>query len=348
MIEKYLMITGSYPPDICGVGDYTSCFMNAADKSKWQLYYSKDWHLSSIIRKIQEINRYNAEAIVMQYPTQGYGWSLLPLLLCWYYSIFTNKTFIVVLHEFSQRTLKAKLVTSLFRFANRIIFTTNYEKSYAERCFKFSKKKSSVVKIISNIEAVEKSDLKQWDEREIDIAFFGHLAPNKGLEDFFNVVQSIFQKRNTVRIAIIGQIQDDYKNYYNSLLQRYEFTSQCAQFYNKPSAEVSSLLNNTKIVFLPFPDGISERRGSFLAAISNGAVVLSYVGNFTTEELKKIIVPVDSRDAAQTLCLLLELYDKERMLTYHSECISYLNNNIPSSWRTVVSLYEKNINSNTR
>lgn len=346
MIEKYLMITGSYPPDICGVGDYTSCFMNAADKSKWQLYYSKDWRLSCIIKKIQEINRYNAEAIVMQYPTQGYGWSLLPLLLCWYYSFFTNKKFIVVLHEFSQRTLKAKLVTSLFRFANKIIFTTNYEKSYAERCFKFSKKKSSVVKIISNIEAVEKSDLKQWDEREIDIAFFGHLAPNKGLEDYFKVVQSIFQKRNTVRIAIIGQIQDDYKNYYNSLLQRYEFTSQCAQFYNKPSAEVSSLLNNTKIVFLPFPDGISERRGSFLAAISNGAIVVSYEGEFTTNDLKTVFIPTTSENAKKTIEKIINTYSNANLLSFQDKFCRYLNEEIPNSWQTVISQYEESINKN--
>ena len=30
-MKKKLMITGSFPPDICGVGDYTSCFMSSHD-----------------------------------------------------------------------------------------------------------------------------------------------------------------------------------------------------------------------------------------------------------------------------------------------------------------------------
>ena len=44
MKTTFLMITGSYPPDICGVGDYTKCFMDNANDS-WELYYSGTYQL---------------------------------------------------------------------------------------------------------------------------------------------------------------------------------------------------------------------------------------------------------------------------------------------------------------
>lgn len=47
------MITGSFPPDICGVGDYTSCFMSSHDTGieNWSLYYSKEWSLKLLKKK---------------------------------------------------------------------------------------------------------------------------------------------------------------------------------------------------------------------------------------------------------------------------------------------------------
>ena len=58
------MITGSFPPDICGVGDYTSCFMSSHDTGieNWSLYYSKEWSLKLLKKKISVLNSYNTES----------------------------------------------------------------------------------------------------------------------------------------------------------------------------------------------------------------------------------------------------------------------------------------------
>ena len=93
------MITGSYPPDICGVGDYTACFLKVADRDKWSLYNSSVWKISTFFQKKSDISKFQFSHIVIQYPTLGYGWNLLPQLLCIYYSLFTDKKVVVVLHE---------------------------------------------------------------------------------------------------------------------------------------------------------------------------------------------------------------------------------------------------------
>lgn len=215
-MAKNLMITGSFTPDICGVGDYTCMFMRVADES-WKLFYHKDWHLKSIWTIFKDIHTSGCDNIFLQYPTQGYGWSLLPQLLCIYFSLFTRKRFLSVIHEFSQRSFKAKLATALLLFSNKLIFTNEFEKKYAVDKFHVREKKCSVVRILSNIEKPD--HLLSWGERHYDICYFGHLRPNKGLEDFFNTVRSV-NRNNKYRVLIIGQQLPVFKEYFEDLKKK--------------------------------------------------------------------------------------------------------------------------------
>lgn len=336
-MDKYLMITGSYPPDICGVGDYTSCFMNAADANKWQLFYSKAWNISSFFSVIHQINQYDFTDIVIQYPTMGYGWSLLPQLLCFYYTIFTKKRVTIVLHEFSQRTLKAKIASLLFFVSHKIILTSDFEKQFAHNNFCISNKKLEVVKIISNIRST--FPFKQWSQRSIDLAYFGLLRPEKGLEDFFEIADQLHATNPKLRITIIGKMLPENTTYINSLVST-NSASFIELVLNRSLDEVSILLNDTKVTFLPFPDGVSERRGSFLAAISNGSIVVSYEGKHTPQVLNDIYFRSHRHSAQNCIMKLLLEYSDEDALGYQNKCRTYLNTNLPSSWKDVVSFYE--------
>lgn len=340
-MKRYLMITGSYPPDVCGVGDYTACFMNEADKGKWNLFYSSSWKLSSLIKIIRNINNYKCDKLILQYPTQGYGWSFVPQLLCLYYTFLTSKKFIVVLHEFSQRTFKAKLASLFFLFANKIIFTNEFERDNIVKHFMVSTHKMAVIKIISNICAVP--SIKTWEMRNIDIAYFGHLRPHKGLEDFFSVVSKIKIIKKDINVNIVGQVLPEFELYLNDLLKKNKSLNIKLRL-NLDSHQVAEVLNNSKITFLPFPDGLSERRGSFLAAISNGTLVVSYEGKFTTKELKKTFISTNFQSAHRVILDILTDEVHETFNNYLSKSSFYLKNNIPSSWQDIVLQYEKKIN----
>lgn len=43
------LVTGSYPPDICGVGDYTYKLYTNSNSSDWKLCHIKDWNIKSVI-----------------------------------------------------------------------------------------------------------------------------------------------------------------------------------------------------------------------------------------------------------------------------------------------------------
>lgn len=332
------MITGSYPPDICGVGDYTACLLKAADRGKWNLYYSSVWRMSTFFQKRSDINKFQFSHIVIQYPTLGYGWSLLPQLLCIYYSLFTDKKVVVVLHELSQRTLKARLASLLFFISHKVILTSEYEKEYAHRYYKISHNRMNVVKIVSNIETC--NVIKDWDSRSIDLCYFGLLRPEKGIEDF--LVAALFLRKNKedAKICLIGQILPEHKLYIERLLSKYA-DARVEQIYNRENKEVASLLNESKVTFLPFPDGLSERRGSFLAAISNGTLVVSYEGFCTSQSLKTVYVKTSSSEAPKVILKELTEGSNSRLVEYQQKCMHYLQNGIPDSWKEVAELYEK-------
>ena len=334
---KSLIITGSFPPDICGVGDYTACLINVANKEHWEVYYSSKWSLFDFKRKIKDINSYKCDVIFLQYPTQGYGWSLLPQLLCIYYSWFTKKKFVVVLHEFSQRTLKAKIASIPLLLANKVIFTNDFEREYSLRWFPFRKKAYHVIRILSNIKSAVK--LKEWEDRHYDLVYFGHIRPFKGLEDFYKVLD-VIQKKRKIKTAIIGQVLPEYTGYIEALKKEYSDLS-IDYLLNNSAEEVSNLLNNAKIAFLPFPDGVSERRGSFLAAITNGTLVVTYRGPFVTSHLNNMCFFTNLKDAKQDILSLFDTYPNFGYYEKREVMDQYLSHELPNSWTEVLNLYTR-------
>ena len=333
---KILMITGSYPPDICGVGDYTSCIMNSEIGSSWSLYRRNKWNLISFIQTVKEVKCYKVDHVFIQYPTEGYGWSLLPHFLTFYFSLFTKIKWTVVLHEYSQLSSKAQLALSIMLMtANNVIFTNEFEKKHASKYFTRLKKKGKVVKIFSNINAVEHINL--LSERDIDIINFGHIRPCKGIEIYLDCVQKIRKENSSLKIVLAGQVPVGYEKYFQ------EVEIRCREldvklFINLEIKEVANLLNRSKVAYLPFPDGVSERRGSFLASISNGVLVCTTQGNFTTTKMTEIVSILSPHNDKEKLLKLLELSENE-FTEWQSKNKIFLKNEMPSSWNDIAKSY---------
>lgn len=325
-----LLITGSYPPSVCGVGDYTARLLDTdgALTSGWQLYYRTKWGLSTLAQHIKAINRTGEQVINLQYPTQGYGWSLVPHLLCVYYSWFTSKRFSVTLHEQSQLSLKARWAQKIIIFtANRIIFTNEFERLYAAKRTPCIKRRSTVVKIFSNISSAK--HIRSIPDRRIDLVNFGHIRPNKGLEKFIEAASALSDR---YKVCIAGQVPEGYDDYFLKI----ETAAKNANIeirLNLLNEAVSDLLNDTKVVYLPFPDGVSERRGSLLASFANGAVVATTTGQFTTKELADAVIDIDKTVISDILNNEELLYKKQ------IDELNFMKNQMPNSWNEVVSQY---------
>jgi glycosyltransferase involved in cell wall biosynthesis len=68
---------------------------------------------------------------------------------------------------------------------------------------------------------------------------------------------------------------------------------------------VARELASATIVYLPYPDGVSERRGTLLAALGNGAAVVTTDGPFRPQGLERAVRFASNPHSAVRLIAIL-------------------------------------------
>jgi glycosyltransferase involved in cell wall biosynthesis len=338
-----IIITGTYPPEKCGVGDYTYNLLHTEKSRTWHLLYFKDWSLKTFLKKLKTINQYADKVINMQYPSVGYGDSLVPHLLCLYCLFSRKKKFTITIHEYTQYGWKGKCASFIFfLFASRIIFTTHFEQKAVTKIFPCVAKKSHVIKIRSNISGAE--ILPKISERKYDIGYFGYIIPTKGIDFYIKAIERVKKQNPCLVTYLMGQIQPLHRDFLDAI--RVQSAALNIMLILDESAEVvANVLSQTKIAFLPFPDGISERRGSFLAAAQNECIVVTTTGKFVTSALQKCCEIIVNEQGAERSILKI-LNESDVLLTMRQENIRhYIAQDIPYSWENIASLYYKFLNS---
>lgn len=330
-----LIITGTYPPERCGVGDYTQCILSTPTGSSFHLFYERNWQMSNLRQLCRQLKRTTDKVVNLQYPTMGYSTHLTPHLLALYAVLCLHRRLVLTIHEYSQLGWKGKLaLTLLFLIASTVIFTTEFERDAARRRNPWLRR-TAIIKINSNIPVV--AELKPMSEREWDVCFFGFIRPNKGLEDFLSVATELREKRKGCRVYVMGQTQKETADYGAAMLNRLNEKG-IEYIGDKTKEEVAAMLNHTKVAYLPYPDGLSERRGSFLAAAVNGCVVVSNKGPFTTSEQERLLPLADTDKAARTILSLLE--DTHTLDKWQERSQEYVKNNVPTSWEQIAQQYQ--------
>src|SRR3990172_2277859 len=75
--------TGSYPPEVCGVGDYAQLLAKALAEMGCSVRVLKSgWRSTFSLGPARLTRSEPARILNIQYPTSGYGTSLLPHLAC--------------------------------------------------------------------------------------------------------------------------------------------------------------------------------------------------------------------------------------------------------------------------
>lgn len=338
-----LIITGTYPPRKCGVGDYCYNLIHTgtARSSKWQVYTTDNWKLRNIRVIMREIADINFNVANIQYPTMGYSTSITPHIIALYIRYILRRPVIVTIHEYSRLGWKGRFAAKIFfRCAGHTVFTTEVERKFAIKKNRYLQEKSSVIKIFSNI---DKSDnIRSAQNRTWDIGYFGYIRPDKGIETFIDVCNKVSQHRSGCRMYIMGQTQEEFQWYYTPIIKRIK-ESNIELILNRSSKEVSEILSDTKIAYLPYPDGLTERRGSFLAALLNRCNIVSTTGDFTTEKMKQSFTLCNNDEADSILVRILDDInddsERQRELTAREE--DYIESQIPQSWESIALQYEE-------
>lgn len=286
-----VFFTGAYPPDKCGVGDYLFNLNKSLKLSSKTIIFNLAlfnyaWYLIKNNKKISLVN--------IQYPTIGYARNKFVAFyphLAFLFATFLKIRTSITLHEYSSLSSRAKFFISLYKRCHKIIVTNEYEKD----CLidnGFNRDNIEIIPISSNIPGSKKR------HKKYDIIYFGILSKGKGIEDFLDVVEALVKQELHCSVAFIGFKPDVDIEYEDAILNRAR-SSEIQLILNKEPEEISTLLASSSIALLPFPDGISERRGTALAAMLNDALVITNDGPYANK-FNAMCVLSESKDALIT------------------------------------------------
>ena len=248
------------------------------------------WNPTHFREAVTEIRAANPDIVHLQYPTAEYGAGLLPQML-----VSLRRPFVVTIHEASiAHILRKASLYPFLMFVDHLITPTRFEADFMSRMYPPVRKKLSVVPVGSNIPMVPSRDRKQ------SIVYFGLIAPKKGLEDFLRLAERAQDAGVAWDFVLIGQTQPRHLAYAAGLrdVSRHlpvEWLS------GLPEREVANHLAESGAVYLPFPDGASLRRGSLVAALVNGAPVITTRGSATPKDLmqdQSVVALADSPEDA--------------------------------------------------
>jgi glycosyltransferase involved in cell wall biosynthesis len=321
----YFIVTGSYPPDVCGIGDYTYRLAQEFNSQGIVVEVIKPT-ISSFLKILSHkilSRRSDTDKIIIQYPTAGYGKSLAPHLFSIVGMILGFKV-IVTLHEFSSLSFKARASARIFLlFSNCLVYTNQSEINAAPKIWK---DKVRLIPIASNIPEANQPIVKSFD-----IGYFGLIAPGKGVEDFISVCSSLDV---SCKKYLMGRISPYFKEYADRVIEAcYELDIEV--FLDKSPDEAAELLAALKFTVLPFPEGLSLRRGSALAAMLNSSLVVSYRSSDPLNSFEEVAILCSNLDdmKKQVKTLLMEgeiggyvwnakKYSRE--LTWHNVAKKYI------------------------
>jgi len=324
---KVCMVSGSYPPMDDGVAEYTQRLLHAIkqDFGNIRLITTENnglkreredgvfdivgkWSFLALPGIIRHIKARKPNIVHIQYPTHGYGRNpaanFIPMIL----RIVSPKTRLIsTIHEFSTRSLKGKsrLLISVIPSHRVIVVDQKYEKAI-HKFWPFANGRLVYIPVGSNIPVPLKpgktvvSRLRislGIEEDDLVICYFGAVRRGKGIQLLLKVFHKLLQRHSETKMLFLGRI---FQNYYQEsvktlvdsmqLNSNVIFTGMCEQ------SEICQYFALASMCVLPFEDGVSTKRTSFMAALQHDLPTITTEGELLPEGL------VDHENVILTKC----------------------------------------------
>jgi glycosyltransferase involved in cell wall biosynthesis len=298
---KILLITGKIKSHSCGVCDYTVKLYDSLKKNK-QLNITQKY-----FKDISFLDLKAADLVILNYPCPEFGKSLMLHLKIFIARMIKTKI-LYVMHEFTYVKLWRKIAILPFIFlANKIVSVTNEQ---IKKFPRFLTKKMKFIPIASNLDSsfIEMSNSNEKDE--FAISYFGVFYPAKKVENIieaFSVFLGNNDERGNYVLKLIGGVHSAHRNYIEylkNLISTKNMESKVEWYLNAPDNEVVSLLGETNVCVLPFEEGVTMRRSTFLTAISMKIPTITTNGKDTPlilNECKSILYANNPNEIAERI-----------------------------------------------
>jgi glycosyltransferase involved in cell wall biosynthesis len=350
---RVCLVTGVFPPQRCGIGDYTEHLASSLAKLGADVHImtshhrSSDYHptlkLHRIVHKwnavgtgrlLRAVRAVRPHVVHLQFPSAAFRraatLSALPGLLraC-------NHNVVLTLHEYSIAHRLSRVRQLLMAAASNRVITTN-RRDHTSIARKLFWKAGCIycINIASNIEVYPiepdaRAALRRTIGATVDssvICFFGNTHPGKGLDDLVEAFGIVNQNMPETRLLIIGTFSLD-NTLYNCMLRRKIAEANLRDKIHVTGyverKRASQFLLASDICVLPFRDGLSVRRGSFLAAVRHGLPVITtspqspLPHNIIDGENVVFVSPGNTPQLAQTMQMLAQSPDIRRTIAHN-------------------------------
>ncbi len=313
--HRVCLVSGEFPPMQGGVGDYTRELARAlarlghavsvatSTKGTWNeagidvFPVIRQWGWGSWGQIMSIVRQTRSEIIHAQYQTAAYGMhpaiNLLPLRLLLTSNrprtVFTYHDLRVPYLFPKAGPLRRWVTLGPARWYDAAIVTN------IEDCSQLSKAglPFHLIPIGSNISTALPPDYDRaawrarFNVREQDtlLCYFGFLNESKGGETLVRALwELVSQNRNVKLLMVGGQVGDSdrtnaaYLERIKKLIADLHLTGHIVWTGFTSDAEVSANLQAADVAVLPYRDGASYRRGSFMAALSHGLPIVTTKG----------------------------------------------------------------------
>ncbi len=297
---RVLLITGSYPPMRCGVGDYSHNLVEAlavdpeihvgvltsvsggemGKADEIEIFpVIKRWSFLEAQKVMKIIRHWSPDIVHVQYPIQGDVKGLLPWLLPMI-SFFMGKKVVQTWHEGYSRRNAPKLFLKWI-IPSRLVFVRLQYKGNLHPTLRWALWKKKAV-FIPNASAISRVDLNEQEKDVLKkqylkkqkrlVVFFGFVYPHKGVELLFEIADP-----SSDQIVIAGEV-DEKGDYPHEIMRRASVEPWIEKVTITgflPAADVAALLAVADAVILPFRTGGGEWNTSIHGGVLNGAFVIT-------------------------------------------------------------------------
>lgn len=309
---KIFLISGSWPPDVCGVGDHIDGLRKSLidhGTLAVPVRLSKYGILTALGLALRSWYRPNERA-VLAYPTEGYGRSIVPFVM----ALSKPGSLLVHMHEYGSKNAACRWLLRLFRHQSTLYFSNTADRESYVNDTGIAPGTTSVRQVLpspSNIEALSLS-VPAGRTGPTRILHFGQIRPRKGIEQVLDVFARFKAIEPDARLTIAGAIPKGYESFARQICVRAAGAGVDIRLGLDPAA-LSAVIAEADMMFLPYPGGADEKRGTLAAGLAHGTVCVTTYGVHTSALLRTATIGLeplagtDVEDEWTTRCVALLL-----------------------------------------
>lgn len=311
---RICLVSGTYPPARCGVGDYaellahalaekgahvsvvTSGYLGIASSSANPEVHpvAAKWSVRNAWTILREILRAKPDIVHFQFPTTEYYAHrffdlLVPLTRFWPGS----RRVVVTFHE--PVSVQRSSVPGVFRplrhwlsiaWADALIVVAESYRNMLQGVYAPGHEKlCRAIPIASNIPA-SRAGVQQLEElranagfarTSVIMSYFGFIQPRKGFEQVLETLQILRERGVPAELMVIGELSQE-APYHAQLWEQVDregLRNYVRVTGHLDRSSVADHLAMSDACILPFIDGVHPKRGSYLAAVRQGVLTVT-------------------------------------------------------------------------